>query len=199
MRTTDFGNKPFDTKIQITKSGDFFDAYIPPIGANPVILSASIFPAILSGFSIWNWNANQSTSLINISSWFLLPSFVGIGLFAYIWLSILFVKTYLRIDRHEISLTKTLFGQKISRQPPAPKREITKIIFTHEHTVYFGTGFGVGQRQIPAELKLHVGTISISVGGNKGDIKNEVEVEWLASEVSEWLDKPLTVVEPPAR
>lgn len=199
MRTTDFGNKPFDTKIQITKSGDFFETYIPPIGANPVILSASIFPAILSGFSIWNWNANQSTPLMNISSWFLLPSFVGIGLFAYIWLSILFVKTYLRIDRHEISLTKTLFGQKINRQSPVPKREVTKIIFTHEHTVYFGTGFSVGQRQVPAELKLQVGTISISVGGNKGDVKNEVEIEWVASEVSEWLDKPLTVVEPPAR
>jgi hypothetical protein len=199
MRTTDFGNKPFDTKIQITKSGDFFETYIPPLGSNPVILSASIFSAILSGFSMWIWNASQATALISISSWFLLPNFFVIGLFTYIWILILFVKTYLRIDRHEISLTKTLFGQKISRQPPVPKREITKIIFTHEHTVYFGTGFGVGQRQIPAELKLQVGTISISVGGNKGDIKNEVEIEWLASEVSEWLDKPLTVVEHPAR
>jgi hypothetical protein len=30
MKTVDFGNKPFGTKIQLTKGGDFFEIYIPP-------------------------------------------------------------------------------------------------------------------------------------------------------------------------
>jgi hypothetical protein len=194
MRTTDFGNKPFDTKIQITKGGDFFDIYIPPIGHNPVILFTSIYVATFCGFAMWAWNTEAIMSK-NIFIILFLPHFLGIGFFAYRCLLFLFSKTYLRIDRHEISLTKTLFGQKISRQSPAPKREITKIVFTHEYTVHSSAG----QRQIPAELKFQVGTRSISIGGNKGDVKHEVEIEWLASEVSDWLDKPLTVVEYPAR
>jgi hypothetical protein len=195
MRTIDFGNKPFDTKIQMTKGGDFFDIYIPPLGHNPVILLTTIYVATFCGVAMWIWNANEAIGSKNIFFILLLPHLLGIGFLVWRCLLILYGKTYLRIDRHEISLTKTLFGQKISRHSPAPKREITKIIFTHAHTVYSGAS----QRQIPAELKFQIGIRSISIGGNKGDVKHEVEIEWLASEVSQWLDKPLTVVEHPSR
>jgi hypothetical protein len=50
---------------------------------------------------------------------------------------------------------------------------------------------------MPAELKLETKTKSIAIGGNKGDIKYEAEVEWLAFEVGECLNKSLVILKKP--
>jgi hypothetical protein len=60
MKTTDFGNKPFGTKIQLTKSGDFFEIYILPFGFHPVILVIAPFAGFWNGFiAIWTLMAAQ--------------------------------------------------------------------------------------------------------------------------------------------
>jgi hypothetical protein len=78
-----------------------------------------------------------------------------------------------------------MFGFKISRKQSEPKREITKLIFTHATQK--------NNRAIPAALKIEIGTKSIILGGSGGGIQHEAEVAWLASEVSEWLDKPMKI------
>jgi hypothetical protein len=100
------------------------------------------------------------------------------------------------IDRHEISLVKTLFGRKVNNQRPTPRREIAKLIFTREH---FYVDAGREQWKQPAELSFQIGIKPIMIGGHQGGGEDESEVEWLANEVSEWLDKPLTVMESSAR
>jgi hypothetical protein len=197
MRTVDFGTKPFGTKIQLTKGGDFFEVYIPPFGFHPVILAITPFAIFWNGFiTVWTFMAAKAPFPMNIFAIAFSSPFWAIGGFlAYACLFILFGKTYLQIDRHEISLIKTLFGQKVSRQPPAPKRELTQLIFTRK---YFYRDSDGDRSEQPAALKFEIGTQSIVIGGVQGGIEHESEVEWLAYEVSEWLDKPLEIIETPA-
>ncbi len=196
MKKIDFGNKPSGTKIQVTKSAEFFEIYIPPFGLHPVLLFIAPFTII------WNWGITKWTLLAT-----LLPSPVNIllmifsllflaagGFLVYICLFILFGKTHFRIDQYEVSLIKTLFGQKVSRKNPESKCEITKLVFTREHFYLDSDGDRVNQ---PADLKVEIGTKSFQLGGVQSGIKQEAEIEWLAFEVSEWLDQPLTIIESP--
>ncbi len=193
MKTIDFGKQPFGTKIKLTKSGDFFEVYIPPLGFHPVILFIAPFAIFWNGFiAVWTLGASQIPFPINIFFMlFSLPFWAAGGFLAYACLFILVGKTYFRIDRHEVCLIKTIFGIKISREPPEPKREITKLIFTRKYTTRNS------DNDRPAALKIEIGTKSIQLGGVQGGIEHEAEVEWLAFEIGEWLDKPLTIIEAP--
>jgi hypothetical protein len=194
MKTVDFGNKPFGTKIQLTKSGDFFEIYIPPMGFHPVLLFIAPFAIAWNSFiALWTFMVAQAPFPGNILfMMFSTPFWVVGGCLAYACLFILFGKTYLRIDRHEISSIKTLFGQKVSHQAPASKRELTQLIFTRQYSCRDSDG---DRSEQPAALKFEVGTQSIVIGGVQGGIEHESEVEWLAYEVSEWLDRPLRIIE----
>jgi hypothetical protein len=190
MSNNDFGKKPDNTKIQITKGGDCFDVYIPPLGFQPVMLFAIPFAIPWYGFiNAWTSMAVQSAFPGNI---FLMMCLLPVGaiacLLAYLCLFVLFCKTYFRIDQHQISLIQTIFGIKINRERSEPKREITKLIFIHKHDRRNNRG------EVPAALKVQIGTRSIELGGSGGGINNEADVKWLALEVSEWLDKPLTII-----
>jgi hypothetical protein len=195
MRNNDFGNKPDHTKIKLTKGGDFFEIYIPSVGFHPLILFVAPLAIVWNGFNaVWLFVSVQApwpTNILTII--FSLPFLMIGGFLVFICLFCLFGKTYLRIDRHEIFLVRTLFEQKIGRSKCIPKRGITRIVFTHEYTVHDSDG----SSQIPAELKLETKTKSIAIGGKKGDIKHENEVEWLAVEVGEWLDKSLVILKKP--
>jgi hypothetical protein len=188
MRNIDFGKKPDRPKIQITKGGELFEVYIPPIGLHPILLFIAPFTVI------WIWGIAQWTFFMAaltpfpaniVAMLFSLPFWAAGGSLVYICLFTLCGKTYLRIDRHEISLIKTIFGIKINREVPQPKREITKLIFTRKHASRNNN------EDTPAALKIEIGVKSIVLGGSAGGIEHEADVEWLAHEVSEWLDKPL--------
>jgi hypothetical protein len=189
MRATDFGQKPNNTRIQLNKGGDLFEVHIPPIGFHPIILFMVPFAII------WNWglvNWLLSFTLVPFPGIifvmiFSLPFWAADGFLVCICLFILFGKIYFRIDRHEICLTKTIFGVKINRERPKPKREVTKLIFTRKHSSRNNN------EDISAALKIEISTRSIVLGGSAGCIQHEAEVEWLAYEVSEWLDKPLKI------
>jgi hypothetical protein len=185
MRNNDFGKKPDNTKIQITKGGDCFEVYAPPIRFHPLILFFVPFVLIcLSFISLWISIAVPASSL-NISLLMcLLLVEAAICFLMYLCLFVLFCETHFRIDRHEISLVKTMCGFEIIRKQSEPKREITKLIFTHATRE--------NNRAIAAALKIEIGTKLIILGGS-GGIQHEAEVAWLASEVSEWLDKPLKI------
>jgi hypothetical protein len=191
MSNNDFGKKPDNTKIQLTKGGDCFEVYIPPLGFHPVILFIAPFAIFWYGvINFWTLMATQQVPFPgNIFVMMCSLLFWAAGCFqAYLCLFILFGKTYFRIDRHEVSLIKTIFGFKISREQSEPKREITKLIFTRKHPSRNNN------EDTPAALKIEIGVKSIELGGLGGGIKNESEVKWLALEVSEWLNKPLTII-----
>jgi hypothetical protein len=196
MRKIDFGNQPFGTKIQLTKDGDFFEIYIPPLGFHPALWFFVPFVISWNSFiAFWTFMVAQSPFPVNIFfTMFSLPFWAIGGFMAFACLFILCGKTYFRIDRHEISLIKTLFGQKVSRKRPEPKNEISKLIFTREHFYCDSDGDRVNQ---PADLKIEIGAKSFQLGGVQSGIEHEAEIEWLAFEISEWLDQPLTIIECP--
>lgn len=198
MKTIDFGKQPFGTKIRLTKSGDLFEVYIPPLGFHPGILVMAPFAIGWNAFiAAWTLGASQIPFPINIGFMlFSLPFWAAGGFLAYGCLFILYGKTYFRIDRHEVCLTKTIFGIKISRESPQPKREITKLIFTRKHFARDSDGDRVER---PAAFKIEIGAKSIQLGGMQGGIEHEAEMEWLAYEIGEWLDQPLTIIEAPGR
>jgi hypothetical protein len=195
MRNNDLGNKPDHTKIKLTKGGDFFEIYIPPVGFHPLILFVAPLAIVWNGFNaVWLFVSAQApwpTNILTII--FSLPFLMIGGFLVFICLFCLFGKTYLRIDQHEISLNRTLFDQKVGRRNSIPKREITRVVYTREYTVHNSDG----NSQMPAELKFETKTKSISIGGSQGIIKHEPEVKWLASEVSKWLNKPLIILKEP--
>jgi hypothetical protein len=200
MRPENFGTKPSNTKIQITKGGDFFEIYIPPYGFDRSILLLSCLTIFWNGF-ILIWTYYGARELFPTTIYFILFSipfwFAGMIL-AYLSLFYLFGKTYLRIDRHETSLIQCIFGKVIGRQGPVLNREIQEIIFTRQ---YFYLDAEDTRCEYPAELKIEIGAQPMKIGGRNGGIEHiehEAEIEWLASEVSEWLDKPLIIIEAPA-
>jgi hypothetical protein len=196
MRSEDFGTKPSNTKIEIAKNGDSLEIYIPPFGLHPVFLFLGCFciwwggSVLRIGFSPVIARFDYISLLVTvlmISPFLAFDMMIG---YALIWFC--FGKTYLRIDRHEISLTKYIFGVKIiSRQKPMPKRNISKIILTYKYYC------DRSKEYIPAELKFETDKQTIRLGGKEsgaGVERQDKELEWLAYEISECLDKPLTTI-----
>jgi hypothetical protein len=205
MRNIDFGKKPDNTKIQLTKGGNFFEICIPPYEYYLSIFFIAPFTFLWDGLLILMIQEQIRSPESSISMITLLTH-IAIGIFLVCaCLFILFRKTFFRIDRHEISLTKTLFGRKVHRNITVPKQEITKIIFTRSYSYRDSDGdFVTG----PANLRCETETKSISISAPwghrlfdaaRGVVKTESEVEWLAYEVSQCLDKPLTIIERSAR
>lgn len=202
MRDINFGKKPDRTKIQITKGGEFLDIYIPPHPYHPVFLFIATFTIFWNGILVLI--LSEKNRLFVGAESILIISFIALGIFlVYICLFILFTKTYFRIDRHEISLSRTLFGRKVRRRIVLPKREITNITFYPSYTGRDSDGDFV-TRSAALRCETEKGSIAISkrsdginFHANHCDVKTEAEVEWLADEIGEWLDKPLTIIEYP--
>jgi hypothetical protein len=194
MRSEEFGTKPSNTKIEIAKNGDLLEIYVPPFGLHSSLLILNCCCILWGGWILRVGFFTVGTpyefrfsafAVVGTSPFLLLDMMLS---YALIW--ICFGKTYLRIDRHEISLAKYIFGVKIiSRQKPMPKRNISKISLRYKHYCDRAKEF------IPAELKFETDKQTISFGGKGSAIeRQDAEIEWLAYEVSEWLDKPLTTI-----
>jgi hypothetical protein len=200
MRNIDFGKKPDGTKIQLTKGGDFFEIYIPPYEYYLSIFFIAPFTFFWDGTLILV--LSEKNRLFEGTESILIASFIIIGLFLiYACLFILFRKTFFRIDRHEISLTKTLFGRQVHSKITLSKREIASITFFPSYSGRDSEGDFVTRT---AALMCETETKSISICGRwggrlfdryRGVVKTDAEVEWLAYEISECLDKPLIFFE----
>jgi hypothetical protein len=200
MRDIDFGKKPERTKIQLTKGDEFFEIHIPPYEYYISILFIAPFTFFWDGMLILI--LSEKNRLFEGTESILIVSFIIIGLLLiYVCLFILFRKTFIRIDRHKISLTKTLFGRKVYRKVAISKREIVNITFFPSYSGRDSDGDFVTRS---AALMCETETKSISIcapGGGRlfdatrGVVKTEAEVKWLAYEISEWLDKPLAIFE----
>jgi hypothetical protein len=195
MKDMDFGKKPLDTKIQLTKSDYFLEVYIPPLRFDPTLFFMAPFTILWYGavsLASTIWYAILSPQEMQ-RMLLTLPFWAVGGFLTYFCLFSLFGKTYLRIDINEISLIQTLFGQKVSGKRPQAKCEIDKLIFIREYSDRDSNG----DRFHPAVLKIEIGTKFLQLGGDRGGIEHELELEWLAFEVSEWLDKPLRIIKAP--
>lgn len=181
--------KPTDSRIVLTKKHNLLEIYIPPAGFTLELLPIIGFAIIWNGFLV-NWYA------IALSSWssggafaaFFALLHVGVGL--WLILGILFAffgRIWLYIDPERITLRYQLFGLKYHRPSPASRHQITKLERTQ--TSYKRDSEG-GRVEVKPQINIWAGTKKFTIGG--GGLLSEIELDWLAFELSAWLGLPLT-------
>jgi hypothetical protein len=102
----------------------------------------------------------------------------------------LFRRIRLRINRQQIYLTYELFGFKYNHPRPASRQNISKIEYTRRRFESFNT-------EINPQLIIWAGVQKYVLAGKFETGKafyglTEPELEWLAHELSEWLEIPIT-------
>ena len=162
--------KPTGSKVQLKKDRDTLEIIIPP---NPEWL---ILCLLISGLL-----CIPSIVLFHNS----LPGLIVLilGLFTELTFLLNHKHTRLRIDRQKISLTDEWFGLvRCNRLPPRPRRTICKLGFLQCYNLYSR----VRHRR---NLQIWVG-----IREYKLPIKHLTnhEVDWIAHELSKWLDLPIT-------
>ncbi|BAZ16194.1 serine/threonine protein kinase [Calothrix sp. NIES-4071] len=153
--------KPSGSKIQLTKSEGALDILIPPSGLDTSLIFIALFAvAWNAGIFAWTIGALNIPSPLNIAlALFSLP-FWGVGVFMVYWvLFCLFAKTRLRLNQYQISLTYELFGAKF-------------------HNFW---------KEAPSQLTIDAVKSEYQLLADAACIKSEVELQWLAGEISDWL------------
>jgi hypothetical protein len=184
--------KPPKSKIKLTKNSSSLSICIPPVE-----LHNSLRPFI--GFAIF-WNGLlllmtvEAFRIPSPNNWglaaFSIP-FWAIGLFiVYGCLFLLYSTTQLKIENQTVEYAQFLFGRRIGRRKTVARSEIYKLAFTPKYHSYDADG---DRREHLAQLQIDAGSQEIILGGISGGIKNEAEVEWLAYEISDWLDISLRI------
>jgi hypothetical protein len=184
--------KPLKSKIRLTKNPTSLLIRIPPVGFKFSSFFYGGFVAYWNGFAIlWTMIAcgmsfPNNLALVAFSTPFWL---VG-GFLAYYYLYWFHATTYLKIENQTVEYVESIFGKRISGQKPITRSAILKLAFTLKYHSYDADG---DQRDYPAQFQIDAGSQEIILGGFGSRIDNEAEVEWLAHEISEWLDIPLNV------
>ncbi|MEH1827454.1 MAG: serine/threonine-protein kinase [Nostoc sp.] len=183
--------KPDGSKIQLTKNGDSLEIIVPPAGFAPSIVFTGLFAIVWNSFILfWTLGALSAPFPVNIPfALFSLP-FWGAGLMmVYKFLFNLFGRICLRLNPEQISISWELFAWKFYRPPASSRQSINKLVYIPKHFTKDSEGTRIA---VPAQLDIWVGVKKYQLGGNSGAIKSEAELEWLAHELSDWLDLPIT-------
>jgi hypothetical protein len=180
--------QPAGSKVSLTKNADFIEVLLPPWGFDFAVGVASLMSLVFLGPLL--------RALLIAFEVFIAMFWSGwIGLlFLGIVLSALGGQIRLRIDRKQVSLTYELFGFKFNRPHRVLRQDISKLECTRgRHTAWFN---------MRPKLIIWAGVYKYELNGQKtmwGKLLTEPELEWLAHELSEWLEMPITREElPPA-
>lgn len=183
--------KPAGSKLQLTKNWDSLEIIVPPAGFHPSILFTGLFAIAWNSFILfWTIGALSAPFPVNIPfALFSLP-FWGAGFFmVYTFLFHLFGRIRLRLNQEQIALTWELFTFQFHRPRPSPRQSITKLVYIPQHFTKDSEGNRI---DVPPQLDIWSGIYKYRLGGAGGGIKHEAELEWLANELSDWLDLPIT-------
>ena len=182
--------KPSGSKIQLTKDRDSLLILVPPAGFQSSMVFTGLFAIAWNSFIFfWTIAALAAPIPINvIFGLFSLP-FWGAGFhLASLLLFPLFKSSGLRLTKEQITFTTKIFGFQFY-QRPSLTQDITKLVYTSSHFTKDSQG---NRFQVPAQLYIWAGVQKYEIGINNGIVKSEVELEWLAHELSDWLDIPIT-------
>lgn len=184
-------NKPVGSKIKLNKNQDLLEITVPASGFTPSTAFLALFSVAWNSFIVfWTFNALSAPFPINlVFSLFSLP-FWGAGLsMVYQVLSSLFGRIQLKINREKISLVNNLLGFKFNRERPSITQDINKLVYIPRT---FTTDTEGKRIEVPSQLAIQAGVRKYQLGGSGGAIESDVEIEWLAHELSDWLGIPIT-------
>lgn len=164
--------QPPESDIKLTQNSEFIEIIIPPPGAGfslialfSAAVAANTFLGMGGSEYLWDLNNLLSISVIMLSV-NLLAAVIVTLLYA------LFGELRLRIDRQQISHTGHLLGLRWNHSKPARRQEICQLEIKQ-------IGYKVCQMIIQA------GNQKYRLGVKQG--LSESEIEWLATELSQWL------------
>ena len=112
---------------------------------------------------------------------------LGVGL--WLVLQILFTllgRVRLQIDQKKISLSYQLLGFRYYRPRSVPRHHIIKLERTETSYKKDSEGDRV---EVKPQINIWAGTKKFGIGG--GGSLSEIELDWLARELSDWLDLPI--------
>ncbi|MBD2741663.1 serine/threonine-protein kinase [Coleofasciculus sp. FACHB-1120] len=187
--------KPTGSKISLTKNADFIKISIPPKG-----FTASTIACTFIGWSLlaiaWNsfmiiWT-NGILFHPSVIGFFLLLLalpfwYGGVTLIWHIFVT-LFGRLQLYCNQQQISLTWEIFGFKFQHPRPALRQDINRLVYIPKHHKKDIDGDRV---DVPGKIIIKAGLRQYELNGEIGSI-HELELDWLAHELSEWLEIPIT-------
>ncbi len=102
----------------------------------------------------------------------------------------LFGRVRLHLDSQHILFTNELFGLKFHRTQTTQRQHIRKLVYSRKR---FEIDLSTGTRvEVKPQLIIWAGLYKYQLAGASGVINSEPETEWLAQELSDWLNIPIT-------
>jgi len=166
--------------IKLTKNSELVEIIIPPSGVGfglTALLSVVIALNIPLLVNFYSEPENSVFLIIGIL-------FAAVGVVKF--LDMLFAERRLRIDRQQISYVNNLLGLQWDCTPPTPRGDIRQLeIEQIESTIPF-----TRQKLRRVSLIVQAGEQKYRLGEKQK--LNEAEIEWLATELSQWLGLKIT-------
>ncbi|MEG4286664.1 serine/threonine-protein kinase [Microcoleus sp. A006_D1] len=168
--------QPLGSEIELTKNSEFIEIVIPPKGAGFGLIS--LFTAAVAGsLALWMKNDYDLLPL----SWLLIVGFflVACGV---MFLFALFRELHLVIDRQQISYSSHLLGLK---WPYARSTRRQDISYVEIEEVEYSRDYMQQKKFTVVGANVQGGDLKYQLGAKQG--LSESEIEWLATELSQWL------------
>ena len=189
------GKKPFDSKIKIKNSGEILEVVIPPRGFH-IKLIWWILGTILSNAPLFVFIsplkiiANQGWGVFLLSLIFILPWLLfGLCMIWVILFELIGIRR-LRITQFDISLSSEIFGLKCLPSLIEQRKHITNV----ENLSPTYQDSEEGRFCVIAQLNIWAGKKKFKLSAcshtNDGYELTTPEREWLAHELTEWLNLP---------
>jgi serine/threonine protein kinase len=183
--------KPPGSQVSLTTTVDSLEILIPPLGFHGGMIFIGLFAIAWNSFLLmWTSMALLAPLPINlVFTLFSLPFWgAGIGMIMTI-LFPLFGRVRLRLNQQQISLTYELFGCKYNRPKPTQRQNIYRLDYTGRSFTKDAEGERV---EIKPQLIIWADRQKYELGGN--GLLSEPELDWLALELSTWLELPITKI-----
>lgn len=180
--------KPADSKVLLTRKSNSLEICIPAKGFTIDLLPMIGFALIWNGFLVfWYYLAIQTWSSGGGFAAFFALGHLGVGLWLILQiLFALFGQIWLQLDHEQVALRYQLFNLKYPRSRSSLRRQISKL----ERTQTYFKRTRTGDQKVKPQLNIWAGTKKIRIGGS--GLLSEAELDWLAYELSNWLELPIS-------
>ena len=189
--------QPKNSKIKIAKTDNTLEIYIPPARfrsyMTTVILGMEFifsFPILLMAYGVYAAEFPYKVICAMFSIPFLAVA-IGMGTFLP---HLLFASTYINIDLKQIKIVSKMFGSEINTPLVILRENLEKIKRTERHTVIRNPGNKYTAQAIDerADLVFLAETDEHSIRFYTSADLLDTELDWLAFEISNFWELPIT-------
>jgi serine/threonine protein kinase len=187
-------SKPINSKIKITKTRQMLEFLIPPQNSycDLIVLLVGVMMLLSGSAGLFDgafrgWNANWLASLFLFSLG--IPFVLG-GSVLLVGILCMLARQRLHVTQQTISLTYEFFGVRFLPARTVDRKMITKVEYIYLE--YKPDSLG-NTTAVPPHINIWAGTKKLSIGNDgegfngKGRL-NDPELDWLALELSDWLN-----------